>query len=181
MPYFIKYDGIDLPGIDGSRYSYDFSDPSPMAPGDDGPTESVTFVYGALEIFEHTGGANFVLCDGSVRDEGFDDLAVDPTDPNTGHTPEWSNLRSSDPGLPAVQTDHAVTWTAIAMAESGGSTGAHNPHGEDSRGLWQINVDPAQRDVNPDTFDCSELVQWAGGTAVATETLTIAHEGWWLI
>jgi cell wall-associated NlpC family hydrolase len=36
--------------------------------------------------------------------------------------------------------DQAVTWTAIAMAESGGNTGAHNPHGEDSRGLWQINV-----------------------------------------
>ncbi len=36
--------------------------------------------------------------------------------------------------------DQAVTWTAIAMAESGGNTDAHNPHGEDSRGLWQINV-----------------------------------------
>jgi cell wall-associated NlpC family hydrolase len=36
--------------------------------------------------------------------------------------------------------DQAVTWTAIAMAESGGNTEAHNPHGEDSRGLWQINV-----------------------------------------
>src|SRR4249919_1680555 len=36
--------------------------------------------------------------------------------------------------------DQATTWTAIAMAESGGETGAHNPHGEDSRGLWQINI-----------------------------------------
>jgi cell wall-associated NlpC family hydrolase len=36
--------------------------------------------------------------------------------------------------------DQAVTMTAIAMAESGGNTGAHNPHGEDSRGLWQINA-----------------------------------------
>ncbi|HKE73341.1 MAG TPA: NlpC/P60 family protein [Acidimicrobiales bacterium] len=36
--------------------------------------------------------------------------------------------------------DQAVTWTAIAMAESGGNTDAHNPHGEDSRGLWQVNV-----------------------------------------
>jgi cell wall-associated NlpC family hydrolase len=44
--------------------------------------------------------------------------------------------------------DQAVTWTAIAMAESGGNTDAHNPHGEDSRGLWQINVDPSVRD-NP--------------------------------
>jgi cell wall-associated NlpC family hydrolase len=37
--------------------------------------------------------------------------------------------------------DQAVTMTAIALAESGGETGAHNPHGEDSRGLWQINLE----------------------------------------
>jgi cell wall-associated NlpC family hydrolase len=42
--------------------------------------------------------------------------------------------------------DQAVTWTAIAMAESGGNTEAHNPRGEDSWGLWQINVDPDVRD-----------------------------------
>nr|BFE71211.1 hypothetical protein GCM10020092_045120 [Actinoplanes digitatis] len=29
--------------------------------------------------------------------------------------------------------------TAISLAESGGNSRAHNPHGEDSRGLWQIN------------------------------------------
>ena len=34
----------------------------------------------------------------------------------------------------------AVTWTAIAMAESGGRTGALNDKGEHSIGLWQINV-----------------------------------------
>jgi hypothetical protein len=34
----------------------------------------------------------------------------------------------------------AVTWTAIAMAESGGRTGALNDNGEHSVGLWQINV-----------------------------------------
>jgi len=33
-----------------------------------------------------------------------------------------------------------ATMVAIAMAESGGRPGAHNPHGEDSRGLWQVNV-----------------------------------------
>jgi hypothetical protein len=44
---------------------------------------------------------------------------------------------------------------------------AHAPHGEDSLGLWQINIDPAQTD-NPDTFDCSEIVQWASGPAVQT-------------
>jgi hypothetical protein len=30
--------------------------------------------------------------------------------------------------------------TAIALAESGGNSRAHNPVGEDSRGLWQINA-----------------------------------------
>jgi Lysozyme like domain/Bacterial TSP3 repeat len=34
----------------------------------------------------------------------------------------------------------AVTWTAIAMAESSGRTGALNDKGEHSIGLWQINV-----------------------------------------
>lgn len=34
----------------------------------------------------------------------------------------------------------AVTWTAIAMAESGGRTGALNDKGEHSVGLWQVNV-----------------------------------------
>lgn len=36
--------------------------------------------------------------------------------------------------------DEAVTMTAIALAESGGNTNAHNPNGEDSRGLWQVNM-----------------------------------------
>jgi cell wall-associated NlpC family hydrolase len=44
--------------------------------------------------------------------------------------------------------DQAVTWTAIALAESGGNSEAHNPHGEDSWGLWQVNIDPNVRD-NP--------------------------------
>lgn len=39
----------------------------------------------------------------------------------------------------------ASTWTAIAMAESGGRLDAVNDRGEDSRGLWQINIDPAVR------------------------------------
>src|SRR3954464_8268147 len=34
----------------------------------------------------------------------------------------------------------AVTWTAIALAESGGRTNALADHGEHSEGLWQINV-----------------------------------------
>jgi hypothetical protein len=34
----------------------------------------------------------------------------------------------------------AATFTAIALAESSGNPDAHNGRGEDSRGLWQINV-----------------------------------------
>lgn len=37
--------------------------------------------------------------------------------------------------------DDAVTWTAIALAESGGNPRAHATGIEDSRGLWQINLD----------------------------------------
>jgi hypothetical protein len=44
--------------------------------------------------------------------------------------------------------DQAVTWTAIALAESRGNPTAHNPSGEDSRGLWQVNVASDVRD-NP--------------------------------
>jgi cell wall-associated NlpC family hydrolase len=35
--------------------------------------------------------------------------------------------------------DAAATMTAVALAESGGNSRAHNPHGENSQGLWQIN------------------------------------------
>lgn len=41
--------------------------------------------------------------------------------------------------------DQAVTMTAIALAESGGNPEAHNPVGEDSIGLWQVN-----REAHPD-------------------------------
>ena len=43
--------------------------------------------------------------------------------------------------LAGFTPQQATTWTAIAMAESGGNPAAHNPVGEDSRGLWQINLD----------------------------------------
>lgn len=43
----------------------------------------------------------------------------------------------------------ASTWTAIAMAESGGRLDAVNDQGEDSRGLWQINIAP---DVRSNTW-----------------------------
>src|SRR4051794_41819662 len=36
--------------------------------------------------------------------------------------------------------DQSATMTAIALAESGGDPPAHNTHGEDSRGRWQMNA-----------------------------------------
>jgi len=42
--------------------------------------------------------------------------------------------------LAGFSPDQAVTMTAIALAESGGNIDAHNPNGEDSKGLWQINM-----------------------------------------
>jgi cell wall-associated NlpC family hydrolase len=36
--------------------------------------------------------------------------------------------------------EQSATMTAVALGESGGNSRAHNPHGEDSRGLWQINM-----------------------------------------
>nr|WP_131767069.1 peptidoglycan-binding protein [Candidatus Protofrankia californiensis] len=43
-------------------------------------------------------------------------------------------------GLPSCQGVPLSTWVAVALAESGGNAKARNPRGEDSRGLWQINV-----------------------------------------
>jgi hypothetical protein len=43
-------------------------------------------------------------------------------------------------GLPSCRGVPLGTWVAIALAESSGNPAAHNANGEDSRGLWQINV-----------------------------------------
>ncbi|PBC75968.1 cell wall-associated NlpC family hydrolase [Streptomyces sp. TLI_235] len=42
--------------------------------------------------------------------------------------------------LAGFAPDQAATMTAVALAESGGDSRAHNAVGEDSRGLWQINA-----------------------------------------
>lgn len=52
--------------------------------------------------------------------------------------------------------DEAVTFVAIALAESGGISNNHNPKGEDSLGLWQIN-----RDAHP----------WATNDRLATPAM----------
>ncbi|MCK9900588.1 peptidoglycan-binding protein [Parafrankia colletiae] len=43
-------------------------------------------------------------------------------------------------GLSSCRGIPLSTWVAVALAESGGNTTAHATVGEDSRGLWQINL-----------------------------------------
>jgi hypothetical protein len=47
---------------------------------------------------------------------------------------------ASNAGLPGCRGIPLSTWVAVALAESGGNTTAHATYGEDSRGLWQINM-----------------------------------------
>ncbi|CUU59565.1 NlpC/P60 family protein [Parafrankia irregularis] len=49
--------------------------------------------------------------------------------------------------------DQAVTMTAIALAESGGDSSAHATRGEDSRGLWQINMDAHRQWADQKAYD----------------------------
>ncbi len=70
---------------------------------------------------------------------------------SSGTTNETYNVHQTTGVLSIEQIYHAAltagftpqqatTWTAIALAESGGQTGALNDSGEYSIGLWQINV-----------------------------------------
>jgi cell wall-associated NlpC family hydrolase len=73
--------------------------------------------------------------------------------------------------------DQAVTMTAIALAESGGDSGAHNPRGEDSRGLWQVNLNAHRGLAARDLSDPLENARAAfevsrGGTDVSPWTST---------
>ncbi|TDQ00747.1 NlpC/P60 family protein [Labedaea rhizosphaerae] len=70
------------------------------------------------------------------------DFAVFGTDQGSGatmarYTAEQIYAFAREAGF---SPDQAATMTAVALAESGGNGGARNPRGEDSRGLWQINV-----------------------------------------
>lgn len=82
--------------------------------------------------------------------------------------------------LAGFAPDEAQTMTAIALAESGGETGAHNPVGEDSRGLWQINV-AAHRDlVDVDLSDPLENARAAyrvSGRGADISPWTVTHGG----
>lgn len=49
--------------------------------------------------------------------------------------------------------DQAVTMTAIALAESGGHSTANATRGEDSRGLWQINMQAHRQWAGMDAYN----------------------------
>ncbi|ONI74675.1 hypothetical protein ALI144C_38280 [Actinosynnema sp. ALI-1.44] len=76
--------------------------------------------------------------------------------------------------------DRAATMTAIAMAESGGNDGAHNPVGENSKGLWQINQAAHPKFANINLFDPVQNARAAfqvskGGDDISPWTTT--HKG----
>lgn len=78
--------------------------------------------------------------------------------------------------------DQSATMTAVALAESGGNTGSHNPNGEDSRGLWQINVraHPGLGQQFPNLYDPVQNARAAfvvsgGGSDISPWTTT--HNG----
>lgn len=74
--------------------------------------------------------------------------------------------------------DQAVTMTAIALAESGGNTGALNSTGEYSVGLWQINTavhdwDPA---VATDPANNARMAFEVSGGGSDISRWTVTHE-----
>jgi cell wall-associated NlpC family hydrolase len=76
--------------------------------------------------------------------------------------------------------DQSATMTAIALAESGGNSGAHNPHGEDSRGLWQINAAAHPNLRNVDLYDPVENARAAfevSGAGKDVSAWTTTHGG----
>ena len=78
--------------------------------------------------------------------------------------------------LAGFSPDQAATMTAIALAESGGNTDAHNPRGENSKGLWQINVAAHKDLAGTNLFDPVENARAAfrvsrGGAEIAAARL----------
>lgn len=79
-----------------------------------------------------------------------------------------------------------VTAIAVALAESNGNPSAHNTNGEDSRGLWQINVAAHPQYASYNLYDPLTNAQVAyaissGGTSwTAWSTyLNGAYLGYW--
>jgi cell wall-associated NlpC family hydrolase len=78
--------------------------------------------------------------------------------------------------------DQSVTMTAIALAESGGNPEAHNPVGEDSVGLWQVNLQAHPQYAGLDVTDPLTNARMAyevsgGGADIGPWTVTHADNG----
>ena len=149
---------------------------------------------------EHTGGANFAMHDGSVRsDDGpdetvafyygklggqtFDDLAVDPNNPNVDPRPtETPGPDDNVVGLPAVQTDNALAdkdWIIVESYSSGAS------QSQPVTFTFTVSVDPTNPNVGgvivasgdvdgtTDTFDFGNYegqVDGVDGSGTTTQT-----------
>jgi Lysozyme like domain/NlpC/P60 family/Bacterial TSP3 repeat len=105
-------------------------------------------------------------------------LAAAGHPPYAGHVPMYTAREIYRfARMAGFSPDQSATMTAIALAESGGNSGAHNPHGEDSRGLWQINA-AAHPDLrNANLYDPVENAKAAfevsgGGRDVSAWTTT---------
>lgn len=98
------------------------------------------------------------------------------------YTPDQIYAAARQAGFSASQ---AVTMTAIALAESGGNVSASNTSGEDSHGLWQINMDAHRQWVNEMGLDLTNPYDNAvaafhvsgGGASISPWTVTHQSKG----
>jgi len=141
-------------------------------PEDDGLTNdslSVLYAFGEPVTFTATVSPNSPPASPEpVTHAG--DLVVDSTGGGTAIFKEVTGLKCEISVIEfSPDQDNGLLLPAVLQTSAGG---------EDSWGLWQINVEPNQ--YNPDTF-ANDLHDSPTRPAVAMETLTIAHEGYWLI
>jgi hypothetical protein len=123
-------------------------------------------------------------------------LTSEPTAPEAGGGPkDWiivesyqfaHNAGTDGKGYVLTSIQHGTTDTSL-VDQSGTEASSRlfvgnltldsqaSAGGEDSWGLWQVNVEPNQYD--PGAF-ANDLCDSPTEPAVAMETLTVAHEGW---
>ncbi len=123
-------------------------------------------------------------------------LTSEPTAPEAGGGPkDWiivesyqfaHNAGTDGKGYVLTSIQHSTTDTSL-VDQSGTEASSRlfvgnltldsqaSAGGEDSWGLWQVNVEPNQYD--PGAF-ANDLYNSPTEPAVAIETLTVAHEGW---
>jgi hypothetical protein len=67
-------------------------------------------------------------------------LSASPAEASTVVADSAIATAARNAGLGGCRGVPLSAWVAVALAESGGNPDAHNTSGEDSRGLWQINM-----------------------------------------